>query len=260
MSKFKLFLRNPWYLLFIYVLMIFMFAWLYNHHFSDKFYHSTLKYEPAFEKKKREVLNDIHNALMTNYSSAINSYSETITTEGKLPVYLHIDRLNLENLNIKDDEITFDASFLYSDIHHFGPGKGIPTSYKYRFILNTQPKTVKGFLSGSTREINVETDSNNPIPAKYLIPNIHKFEVPAVIFDRTQLQRLGEIIDYNNGVIKTNSFWRMVYFSAVTISTIGYGDIVPVDDTLRLIIGFEAILGIVFIGLFINAFGEWLQK
>lgn len=260
MDKIKCFLRNPFYLLFVYLLLIFGFASLYNSHFSDKFYHSTLKYETAFGDKKREVLNGIQSALMTNFSSAKNSYSETITTDGKMPIYLHIDKLNLENLNVKDDEITFDAHFFYSDIHHFGPGKGIPTSYKYLFKLNAQPKTVKGYISGSTREINAETDPDNPIPAKYLIPNIQGLAMPSIVFDRVQLEKLKEIVDYNNGIIKTNSFWRMLYFSAVTISTIGYGDIVPVDDTLRLVISFEAIIGIIFIGLFINAFGEWLKK
>ncbi len=48
-------------------------------------------------------------------------------------------------------------------------------------------------------------------------------------------------------------FWRMFYFSAVTITTLGYGDIVPISDLARLLVAAESILGIILIGLFFNA-------
>jgi hypothetical protein len=48
------------------------------------------------------------------------------------------------------------------------------------------------------------------------------------------------------------SFWRMLYLSAVTITTVGYGDIVPLTTCARLTVAAEAILGIVLIGAFIN--------
>ena len=46
------------------------------------------------------------------------------------------------------------------------------------------------------------------------------------------------------------TFWRMLYFSAVTITTLGYGDIIPVTHTARILVGFESVLGIVVIGFF----------
>jgi hypothetical protein len=50
-----------------------------------------------------------------------------------------------------------------------------------------------------------------------------------------------------------NSFVRMLYFSAVTISTLGYGDIVPVTSRARLLVTVEAILGPLLFGLFLNS-------
>ncbi|WP_417432272.1 potassium channel family protein [Kiloniella sp.] len=50
-----------------------------------------------------------------------------------------------------------------------------------------------------------------------------------------------------------NRFMRMLYLSTVTITTLGYGDIVPVTDTSRLLISLESILGIILIGLFLNS-------
>jgi hypothetical protein len=48
-------------------------------------------------------------------------------------------------------------------------------------------------------------------------------------------------------------FWRMVYFSAITITTLGFGDIVPLTTAARLVVSAESVLGIVLAGLFLNA-------
>jgi hypothetical protein len=48
-------------------------------------------------------------------------------------------------------------------------------------------------------------------------------------------------------------FGRMVYFSATTITTVGFGDIVPLSSLARLVVGIEAVTGWVLAGLFLNA-------
>ncbi|HKQ04860.1 MAG TPA: potassium channel family protein [Blastocatellia bacterium] len=48
-------------------------------------------------------------------------------------------------------------------------------------------------------------------------------------------------------------FQRMLYLSAVTITTLGYGDIAPLTTRARLLVLSEAVVGIIVIGLFINA-------
>jgi hypothetical protein len=70
---------------------------------------------------------------------------------------------------------------------------------------------------------------------------------------------LGDrIIDFANGTkgfpskISSN-FSRMFYLSAATITTLGFGDIVPITTTARTVISIESILGIVVVGLFLNA-------
>jgi voltage-gated potassium channel Kch len=44
----------------------------------------------------------------------------------------------------------------------------------------------------------------------------------------------------------------MIYFSAVTITTLGFGDIVPITAHARTSV-IEAISGVILIGLFLNA-------
>ena len=51
----------------------------------------------------------------------------------------------------------------------------------------------------------------------------------------------------------SGSYARMFYFSAVTITTLGYGDIVPITSLSRTLVAFESNAGIVLIGLFLNS-------
>lgn len=48
-------------------------------------------------------------------------------------------------------------------------------------------------------------------------------------------------------------YLRMTYFSATTITTLGFGDITPVTSAARASVGVEAIFGVVLIGLFLNS-------
>lgn len=51
-----------------------------------------------------------------------------------------------------------------------------------------------------------------------------------------------------------SSRWlRMLYLSATTLTTLGFGDITPVTTTARTSVTAEALLGVVLIGLFLNA-------
>jgi hypothetical protein len=46
---------------------------------------------------------------------------------------------------------------------------------------------------------------------------------------------------------------RMLYLSTVTITTLGFGDIVPTSSSSRLLVTSEAVLGVVVAGMFINS-------
>ena len=51
----------------------------------------------------------------------------------------------------------------------------------------------------------------------------------------------------------SGAYPRMLYFSAVTITTVGFGDIVPIMPISRAATAFEAIFGVILIGLVLNA-------
>ena len=65
----------------------------------------------------------------------------------------------------------------------------------------------------------------------------------------------AEILDADRGFPSglEGRFSRMLYFSAVTITTVGYGDVVPLTTAARFFAALEATMGIILLGLFINS-------
>lgn len=72
----------------------------------------------------------------------------------------------------------------------------------------------------------------------------------------TLVQKVNAYLSLSSGYLSSDNkgnFNRMFYLSAITIATVGFGDIVPVSNRARLSVALEAILGIIMIGLFLNS-------
>jgi hypothetical protein len=69
------------------------------------------------------------------------------------------------------------------------------------------------------------------------------------------------ILYYWLPTIDCNGSWRdSLYFSVVTLSTLGYGEITPKSDLAKLAVSVQTLLGILTIGLFLNALAELRSK
>lgn len=66
---------------------------------------------------------------------------------------------------------------------------------------------------------------------------------------------LRELFDglKGNPIAISSAFPRMLYFSAIVITTVGFGDIVPMTSSARFLVALQAILGVSLAGLFLNA-------
>lgn len=60
--------------------------------------------------------------------------------------------------------------------------------------------------------------------------------------------------------VRQPEFMPMLYFSAITIATIGFGDIVPINPIVSMMVLFESILGGLFLGLFIALFSSYFKN
>jgi len=76
------------------------------------------------------------------------------------------------------------------------------------------------------------------------------------------VNRVRYFIDAENGFPQKmpGGFGRMLYVSAVTITTLGYGDIVPISGPARLWTALEAVWGILVAGVFVNSVASGLTK
>jgi hypothetical protein len=75
-------------------------------------------------------------------------------------------------------------------------------------------------------------------------------DVPLLNCAEEHLWDLAKVAQ-GNPLTAPGSYWRMFYFSATTMTTLGPGDIVPVRDLSRFVVGAEAIYGVVMVGLFL---------
>jgi hypothetical protein len=58
-------------------------------------------------------------------------------------------------------------------------------------------------------------------------------------------------VGFQPSAVPSDSFWDALYYSIVTWTTLGYGDIVPVRE-LRMFAAIEALYGYIFLGLIVG--------
>jgi hypothetical protein len=59
------------------------------------------------------------------------------------------------------------------------------------------------------------------------------------------------IVDFHGDPVKRNVFANLIYYSFVTLTTLGYGDIIPVSPYARALSSLEAVIGQLFIAVLI---------
>jgi len=70
---------------------------------------------------------------------------------------------------------------------------------------------------------------------------------------RKLYRKINSFVYGVNGYSFQDDYWSLFYLSTVTITTLGFGDIVPITRSGRLLVSSEAIFGVILIGLFLNA-------
>ena len=123
--------------------------------------------------------------------------------------------------------------------------------YNRSYPNNVRP-TQGNFTRGPAEQVALEEE---------LYQNIFKSYGESVILDEAivfseyasrQIDDFISGIKGNPGAV-SGSFWRMLYFSSVVITTVGFGDILPLSRLARGLVAAEALLGIMVGGFFLNA-------
>lgn len=250
----------------IYILLIFIFAGIYSA-LPNNFYHSTVQYESSLKLDENEIINDIRNTIFKSqqdYNGEKIIVNERVSIDGN---NLSVNSLKYEENN----EVSFVVDFNINDNTVNGQVWELNKKRKFKFSLENISWILKKdgsrsyYITLMSQENNEtylkDLDYNNQDINKALFPssNIGGVNTSEVIINIDD-KLFNEIVNLKNakngfpsGLSKMDNFGRMFYLSTVTITTVGYGDIVPITSLARTLIALEAILGVVLVGLFLNS-------
>ena len=248
-----------------YLLMIPLFATIY-YFLPYHFYHSTIQYEHSFYTEVHNTEEMLTKEILDRFEKAHHSY-EINTSRWKIKIKLPGGGL-VRFLQVSGNEISFRMLFLITDSEKESSSELAQPLIRFQLIPKSYPLDSKyigeGFIFNRNLLIDELTDN-------LLVTPTERVEIARAIFPFDYEGRPSEsIILYISNKIESclqkissaskgfpssisGNFVRMFYLSAVTITTLGYGDVIPITTTSRILVSFEAILGLVLIGLFLNA-------
>ena len=257
----KLFI-TPWFWIIVYICLIISFAGIYTLN-NSHFYNSNI----TREKDYAELINSVELNFQQELSDLI------LANNDKELYYLEIPDTQYA-LSVDDIEVTLyhpkDVSFnVMVNLLNNQPTASADKDFLFMMhsvIYNFKLTGTRFLMEDDTVLQNclITTASSiyNPITSQETINNIDISEVLGGYNWNLRIKIPNELDDNILTLLKSedgyvdgfeNNFFRMLYLSVVTITTLGFGDITPITDFARLLIGLESILGVVILSLFINA-------
>jgi len=251
----------------MYLFLILVFAIIF-YLFPDDFYHSTVQYEPFIQNETEQILHDLKNSLIEQlkrkHPDGIVTYKER---------ELHGNALRARTWNVEGESASF---VLYT--HLLKPRFMTYWGVRVSFNINPAQAKSKGTQPGEeliwipevllTFEELASIRSPDyvpPVPVTEVFDTFKAIDGKNHLYLTISTELSEKIIAFADGMRGRpthlpGKFIRMFYLSAVTITTLGYGDIVPLTTRARALITAEAILGIILIGFFLNSLWSKLKE
>jgi Ion channel len=247
----------------LYLLLIPAYALIYQWLLPEKsFFHATMQHEPGIQGRSRSVLKQ----LWDSYSAS--GPSDTGECQSLSPATHSVD---LGSLRIDGDDVSFFAVFYLAvaRTESYQAAARVHFSLERNFDLpfHLLPGKGRGTIYKEVRLDGIEANPwGKPVdPAlitRCLFPSGYGYRLPrdlALLRISVPVdEQVHDLADDLRGIPRRESagIWRMLYLSASTITTAGFGDIVPVTNSARLLVTSEAILGVVLVGMFLNALAK----
>ena len=219
----------------VFALYVTVFACVYTFFLSEDLWFETIEREPSYKIAKANVVEIIfRNIVVGKASINLNNFEDYKlqinrsgrSSEGEITIR-----------GVTDGQIQFDfvANIPYRNGDDFLliPSGTIPNcvievpAYRPEILIGecTEPADEFGAIDINEDVHQIEFNFERPSEIEYLLG----FMKPHLSLDE-------------------GLFARMVYFSSVTATTLGYGDIVPVTSWSRFAVALESILGLILIG------------
>jgi hypothetical protein len=250
--------------LIIYLSSIFLFALIYNF-MPYEFYHTTTKHEYSIKNSIKDLESELENEI--KYNLRTDSLSDIINIGGGK---FNLDKVRISNLRIDN----FKAQFIF-EIYGVNLPESTLIDGESLFLDVTTNKALEKNKIRQTIIINNERSSGFWGKLKLIDlfnKNDYK-EIDLKTWNQTgsdiglfliSTKLLKKLIAYNYADYgfpseTKGNFMRMFYLSAMTITTVGFGDILPITLRARTLIAIEAIWGIIIIGLFLNSLANKIK-
>lgn len=242
----------------LYLLLMPGFASVYFFFMKNDFYHSTAQYErTSFDYAGAAIGQNITRSIL----SEVEQENHAVSCPG-----WSVDTAHLRVSKFRADDESMQFDIYIHLVSASGPRIEMYSDLKLR--AKTLPSLSIWSTDGKIRSdyFLVQSDehyqsrfhgdlSTDALVTCLFPPHKDGYLVPSLRLDGTQTALLQNYIHAKEGFPAglNGQFVRMLYLSASTITTLGFGDIVPLTSSARLAVSCEAIVGIIVMGLFLNA-------
>lgn len=213
------------------------------------FYHSTSQYEKSLYKDASVVISDLQSSISDGFKNKHSSQSIVVNGWN-----ISINDLVIRGIKTESDDKIL-VEFRWQKLEKNTPDGKIG-SYGVRLkavipVLGSDSSIVGSGIICKP----LEFDSNSILMGNNERIDITKLFPYTICLSEQENLRLKGFWRSARGfpTDTSDSFLRMLYFSAITATTVGYGDIYPISNTARMVVTFETVAGVVLIGLFLNA-------
>ena len=256
----------------VYLLLIPVFALVY-YELPGHFYHSTLQQESSLTAQFEEIKQKLSSLIVTQYREVpATSENHLIPRGSERPKYWTAAPEGISHLSINENEISFQLHAKY----YVGIGMGNGDNYTRSDLLDLiipaklhlwqrRIHNDEGYdyesqpimLDLSPDVVHIFPDRESQLEFTHVLFPKNVFREPDIGLNVPEADlekiRAYAIATKGDSSGASGNFVRMLYLSAVTITTLGFGDVVPMTTASRVLVSIEAIMGIVLIGLFLNA-------
>ncbi|MDP6629529.1 MAG: potassium channel family protein [Kiritimatiellia bacterium] len=240
--------RRPRFYLGAYVVVILAFALAFSL-LKRQFYHPYFRHEASFQ----EATCELRDKLTPAFQHALSERAEMLRDKKVYP-----EKTWLRDFRVGEDAVHFSilVEIRESD-EGFGKRRWIPCrltpdfAFDYRYKELTADHVIH--LSPELDFVRNPSDSG-PWSRSELDP-ILRLMLNRIEVDGRTVAEMQSLFAADKGIPSgiRGSFPRMLYLSVVTITTLGYGDIIPVGNWARFLVGCESVLGVILLGFFVSS-------
>jgi Ion channel len=236
---------------------------------ENSFYQSTIKIENTYTVHARDIANGFCDAVVPQGEEKPQEVADYTFVRSDVKC----DKLRVD----QDDRLAFTMRVILRKKQPKDEFVVVPFVITLdTFDIETQAPELLSFvpLSASSEKacaigffhpIKIDTVSlpflspegtNDPVTESLKRRLFHLYaSAPTVLLNNCFDSELANFLMESSGFTSsaTDNCLRMLYLSAVTITTVGYGDIVPITPQARALVMLEAIVGAILIGFFLNS-------